>query len=65
MTVFYQNKSIETAAKTLADLVRELNLDAAHTIFEFNGEIIPPGGNLERPLAEQNTLNAFHIVAGG
>lgn len=65
MNITYQGKKLSTAAATPAALAAELQIDAAHTIFELNGEIIPPGGDLNVPLADGDEINAFRIVAGG
>jgi len=54
-----------SAATTIADLVRELDLAPEKVAVERNGEIVPRSTLGEAPLAEGDTLEIVHFVGGG
>lgn len=54
-----------SAAATIADLVRELDLTPEKVAVERNGEIVPRSTLAEAPLAEGDTLEIVHFVGGG
>ncbi|MBO9511919.1 sulfur carrier protein ThiS [Erythrobacter sp. A6_0] len=54
-----------TSAATVADLVRELELDPAKVAVERNGTIAPRSELEQHALAEGDTLEIVHFVGGG
>ena len=54
-----------SAAATIADLVRELDLVPEKVAVERNGAIVPRSTLGEAPLAEGDTLEIVHFVGGG
>lgn len=54
-----------SAAATIADLVRELELVPEKVAVERNGEIVPRSTLGEAPLAEGDRLEIVHFVGGG
>ncbi len=54
-----------SAAVTIADLVRELELAPEKVAVERNGAIVPRSTLAEAPLAEGDTLEIVHFVGGG
>lgn len=54
-----------TAATTIAELVRELDLDPAKVAVERNGTIAPRSGLEEHKVAEGDVLEIVHFVGGG
>ncbi len=54
-----------TAADTIADLVRELELAPEKVAVERNGEIVPRSTLSEAALAEGDVLEIVHFVGGG
>lgn len=54
-----------TAASTIAELVRELDLDPAKVAVEHNATIAPRSGLAQHKLAEGDTLEIVHFVGGG
>ena len=54
-----------TAAATIADLVRELDLAPEKVAVERNGAIVPRSTLSEAALAEGDTLEIVHFVGGG
>lgn len=54
-----------TAAATIAELVRELELAPEKVAVERNGEIVPRSTLAEAPLAEGDRLEIVHFVGGG
>jgi len=54
-----------TSATTVADLVRELDLDPAKVAVERNGTIAPRSELEQHTLAEGDTLEIVHFVGGG
>jgi thiazole synthase len=54
-----------TAALTIADLVRELELAPEKVAVERNGAIVPRSTLADAPLAEGDTLEIVHFVGGG
>lgn len=54
-----------SAAATIAELVRELDLAPEKVAVERNGAIVPRSTLAEAPLAEGDTLEIVHFVGGG
>lgn len=54
-----------SAAATIADLVRELDLAPEKVAVERNGAIVPRSTLAEAPLADGDTLEIVHFVGGG
>ncbi len=54
-----------SAAATIADLVRELELTPEKVAVERNGEIVPRSTLEDAPLAEGDALEIVHFVGGG
>ena len=54
-----------SAAATIADLVRELELAPEKVAVERNGEIVPRSTLEGAPLADGDTLEIVHFVGGG
>jgi len=54
-----------SAAATIAELVRELELTPEKVAVERNGAIVPRSTLAEAPLAEGDTLEIVHFVGGG
>ncbi len=54
-----------TAAATIAELVRELELDPAKVAVEHNGVIAPRSALTEHAIADGDTLEIVHFVGGG
>ena len=54
-----------TSATTVADLVRELDLDPTKVAVERNGTIAPRSELEQHALAEGDTLEIVHFVGGG
>ena len=54
-----------TAAATIAELVRELELAPEKVAVERNGEIVPRSTLAAAPLAEGDKLEIVHFVGGG
>lgn len=54
-----------SAATTIADLVRELDLAPEKVAVERNGAIVPRSTLAEAPLAEGDKLEIVHFVGGG
>ncbi len=54
-----------SAAATIADLVRELELVPEKVAVERNGAIVPRSTLAEAPLAEGDVLEIVHFVGGG
>ena len=54
-----------TAATTIAELVRELELDPAKVAVERNGAIAPRSELAHHPVAEGDVLEIVHFVGGG
>jgi thiazole synthase len=54
-----------SAASTIADLVRELDLAPEKVAVERNGAIVPRSTLAHAPLAEGDTLEIVHFVGGG
>ena len=63
MKIRYQSKVIETSVATLGALLAEMG--ARNAVVEMNGDFIPPGKGLDRPLAEGDSIEVFAIVGGG
>jgi thiazole synthase len=54
-----------SAAATLADLIRSLELDPAKVAVERNGAIVARSTLAQEPLADGDTLEIVHFVGGG
>ncbi|MBY6219096.1 sulfur carrier protein ThiS [Qipengyuania aquimaris] len=54
-----------TSAQTIADLVRELDLDPAKVAVEHNGTIAPRSELARHAIADGDTLEIVHFVGGG
>ena len=65
ITVTVNGDSRTTSARTVADLVRELDLDPAKVAVEHNAEIAPRSTLGEASLAEGDVLEIVHFVGGG
>ena len=66
MKIKYQGETIETAAKTLAELLAEKAIDPSTVIVEANGEIYSRGTDFSAvALKEDGEVNLFRVVAGG
>ncbi len=65
LTVTVNGESRRTAARTVAELVRELKLDPAKVAVERNGTITPRSALGGVALAEGDILEIVHFVGGG
>ena len=65
LTVTLNGELRRTHAATVADLVRELDLDPARVAVERNGTIAPRSTLSETALADGDTLEIVHFVGGG
>ena len=65
MQIVYQGKLEETAATTVAEFLEGKGIRSGTSVVEYQGEVKAPGDNLDMPLSEGASLNAFRIVAGG
>ena len=65
LNITVNGEARRTAAATLADLVRELDLDPAKVAVERNREIAPRSELGHTPLAEGDELEIVHFVGGG
>ncbi len=65
ITVTVNGEIRRTAAATIADLVRELELDPAKVAVERNGAIAPRSTLEQVSLAEGDALEIVHFVGGG
>ncbi|MBU7580750.1 MAG: sulfur carrier protein ThiS, partial [Porphyrobacter sp.] len=54
-----------TAAATISDLVRELELVPEKVAVERNGAIVPRSTLADAPLTEGDVLEIVHFVGGG
>lgn len=63
MKIRYQSEEVETSATTLGELLDAKGVKGA--VVELNGDVLPPGEGLERPLAEGDGISVFRIVGGG
>lgn len=64
-TITLNGDARRTAAITIADLVRELDLMPEKVAVERNGEIVPRSTLEEAPLADGDKLEIVHFVGGG
>lgn len=55
----------QTDAATIADLVRELELEPQKVAVERNGEIVPRSTLEDVALDDGDTLEIVHFVGGG
>tara|TARA_R110002072_G_scaffold181232_11_gene337326 strand:- start:1842 stop:2828 length:987 start_codon:yes stop_codon:yes gene_type:complete len=58
-------ESRRTTASTIAELVRELELDPAKVAVERNGTIAPRSELASHPVADGDSLEIVHFVGGG
>lgn len=65
LNVSVNGETRRTSARTIAALVRELELDPAKVAVERNGEIVPRSTLAGALLAEGDTLEIVHFVGGG
>lgn len=65
ITVTVNGDSHRSRATTIADLVRELELDPAKVAVERNGVIAPRSELAAHPLADGDVLEIVHFVGGG
>ena len=65
MKVTYQGKETEAAPSTIAEFLEAQGVNIKESVVECNGEILAGGDALSTALAENDTIDAFHIVAGG
>jgi len=64
-TITLNGDTRRTAAATIAELVRELDLAPEKVAVERNGEIVPRSTLAEAALAEGDRLEIVHFVGGG
>ena len=64
-TITLNGDTRRTAAATIADLVRELDLAPEKVAVERNGEIVPRSTLGAAPLADGDKLEIVHFVGGG
>ncbi|AOL25032.1 thiazole synthase [Erythrobacter litoralis] len=64
-TITLNGEPRRTAAATIADLVRELDLAPEKVAVERNGEIVPRSTLGEAALGDGDTLEIVHFVGGG
>lgn len=64
-TITVNGDSLSTPAATIADLVRQLELEPAKVAVERNGEIVPRSTLGEAPLNDGDALEIVHFVGGG
>ena len=65
LSITVNGESRRTAAGSIADLVRSLELDPAKVAVERNGMIVPRSTLAAVPLAAGDTLEIVHFVGGG
>jgi thiazole synthase len=65
LSVSVNGETRRTPARTIAALVRELELDPAKVAVERNGEIVPRSTLTEAVLSDGDTLEIVHFVGGG
>jgi thiazole synthase len=65
ITLTVNGESRRTSASTIAELVRELELDPAKVAVERNGTIAPRSELAEHAVAEGDRLEIVHFVGGG
>ncbi|BDI59839.1 thiazole synthase [Qipengyuania nanhaisediminis] len=64
-TITLNGESRRTAATTIAELVRELDLAPEKVAVEANGTIVPRSTLANAPLAEGDVLEVVYFVGGG
>lgn len=64
-TITLNGDTRRTAAATIAELVRELELAPEKVAVERNGEIVPRSTLADAPLADGDKLEIVHFVGGG
>ncbi|WP_454598101.1 sulfur carrier protein ThiS [Qipengyuania sp. SM2507] len=65
ITLTVNGETRRTSAATIADLVRELELDPAKVAVERNGTIAPRSELASHPVAEGDRFEIVHFVGGG
>ena len=65
MKLTYQDKETEAAPSTVAEFLESRGVNIKESVVELNGEILTGDCALSAALAENDVVNAFHIVAGG
>jgi thiazole synthase len=63
--LFLNGEPRDVTAATLAELVRELELDGKPIAVERNRDVVPKSKYRETPLAEGDVLEIVHLVGGG
>jgi len=64
-SLLLNGKARETAAGTVSELVRELDLDTARIALERNGEIVRKPLYGETPILDGDKIEIVHFVGGG
>lgn len=66
MIIVYQGRETATEAKTVAEFLRERDIDSARAIVEYAGEVYAPGADLSPlELTDGASLDIFKVMAGG
>ncbi|BBC71488.1 thiazole synthase [Altererythrobacter sp. B11] len=65
LTLTVNGETRRSSAHTIAELVRELDLDPAKVAVERNTVIVPRSTLAEAPLADGDVLEIVHFVGGG
>ena len=65
LTLTVNGESRRTSSRTVAALVRELELEPRKVAVERNGEIVPRSTLEEALLADGDVLEIVHFVGGG
>ncbi|WP_284123926.1 sulfur carrier protein ThiS [Parerythrobacter aestuarii] len=65
LTLTVNGETRRTATRTIADLVRELDLLPEKVAVEHNGEIAPRSRLAEIALSDGDMLEIVHFVGGG
>lgn len=65
MKLTYQGEETEAAPSTVAEFLQARGVTITESVVELNGEILTGDDALSTALAENDVVNAFHIVAGG
>jgi thiamine biosynthesis protein ThiS len=64
-SLLLNGKKRETAAGTVSELVKELNLDPARIALEINGGIVGKARYGETPVNDGDKIEIVHFVGGG
>ena len=65
LSLIVNGESRRSGPGSIADLVRQLELDPAKVAVERNGEIVPRSTLADVPLADGDVLEIVHFVGGG